>query len=145
MRRGRARRVVTLGWVFAVLAALMVPWAAYLAVTLPTTHQAAHYDLAWVGFDVGLLAALALTAWAAVRTSRWLPPVAGGTAAMLLVDGWFDAVTASTPAERWVAVAMAVLVELPLAGLCTRLAVEGQQLFERRVRLSVRSRDRAPG
>jgi len=145
MKQGPARSVVTLGWVFAALAVLMAPWTAYLAVTLPSTHQAAHYDLAWTGFDVGLLVALALTGWAAVRTSSWLPALAGGTAAMLLVDGWFDTVTASTASERWVALVMAVLVEVPLAVLCAWLAVDGQQLFERRVRLSVRRRDRAAG
>lgn len=140
-----ARNVVRLGWLFAVLAALMVPWTAYLAMTLPSTHRAAHYDLAWTGFDVGLLAALGLTAGAALRTSRWLPALSGATAAMLLVDGWFDTVTSATPGERWVALAMAVLVELPLAGLCLWLAVDGQQLFERRVRLAVRRRDRTAG
>jgi hypothetical protein len=145
MKQRPARSVVTLGWVFAALAVLMAPWTAYLAVTLPSTHQAAHYDLAWTGFDVGLLVALALTGWAAVRTSSWLPALAGGTAAMLLVDGWFDTVTASTANERWVALGMAVLVEVPLAVLCGWLAVDGQQLFERRVRLSVRRRDRAAG
>ena len=145
MKRGPARSVVTLGWVFAALAVLLAPWTAYLAVTLPSTHQAAHYDLAWTGFDIGLLVALALTGWAAVRISRWLPPLAGGTAAMLIVDGWFDTVTASTADERWVALAMALLVELPLAGLCGWLAVDGQQLFARRVRLSVRRRDRPVG
>lgn len=144
-QHGPARNVVRLGWLFAALAAFMVPWTAFLAMTLPTTHRAAHYDLAWTGFDVGLLAALGLTAWSALRLSRWLPVHAGGTAALLLVDGWFDVVTASTPAERWVAVGMAVLVELPLAGLCGWLAVDGQQLFERRVRLSVRRRDHAAG
>lgn len=145
MKQGPARSVVTLGWVFATLAVLMAPWTAYLAVTLPSTHQAAHYDLAWTGFDVGLLVALALTGWAAVRTSSWLPPLAGGTSAMLLVDGWFDTVTASTVNERLVALGMAVLVEVPLAGLCGRLAVDGQQLFARRVQLSVRRRDRPTG
>ena len=145
MSEGPARSVVTLGWVFAVLAALMAPWTAYLAVTLPATHQAAHYDLAWTGFDIGLLVALALTGWAAVRTSRWLPALAGGTAAMLVVDGWFDTVTAATADERWLALGMAVLVELPLAGLCGWLAVDGQHLFERRVRLSMRHRGRAAG
>jgi hypothetical protein len=137
--------VVRLGWVFAALSALLVPWTAYLALSLPSTHRTAHYDLAWAGFDVGLLVALALTGWAAVRTSRWLPPLAGGAAAMLVVDGWFDTVTASTARELWVALGMAVVVELPLAGLCAWLAVDGQQLFERRVRWSARRRDGTAG
>ena len=42
------------------LAVLMVPWTVYLAVSLPSEQRAAHYDLAWAGFDVGLFAVLAV-------------------------------------------------------------------------------------
>jgi len=135
-----AGRMVAVGWVFAVLAALMVPWTAYLALSLPGSHQAAHYDLAWGGFDVGLLAVLAATAVAAVRRSRWLPVSAAALATMLLVDAWFDVVTASTRDELLAALAMAVLVELPLAAVCGWLAVRGQSLLEHRIALRARRR-----
>lgn len=129
--------VVVVGWVFAALALLMVPWTAYLSATLPSSSRAEHYALAWAGFDVGLLVSLGLTGVAAVRVSRWLPALAGATTALLLVDAWFDVVTAPSRGELVVAVAMAVLVEVPLAVLCTWLAVGGQHLFERRVALAV--------
>ena len=88
--RARARRVTVVGWALAVLAALMVPWTAYLFVVLPRTAPAAHFDLAWGGFDLALLVLLALTGWAAVRRLRWLgrwpvppprcwPPTRGST------------------------------------------------------------------
>lgn len=131
--RARARRVTVAGWALAVLAALMVPWTAYLFVALPGTAPAAHFDLAWGGFDLALLLLLALTGWAAVRRLRWLGAVAGATASLLAADAWFDVVTASTPGERWVAVAMAAFVEVPLAGVCGWLAVRGQDLVERRL------------
>src|SRR5215475_14160592 len=69
-----------LGWpcsqwvvpLFALGALLLVPWVVLLAVTLPSQHRAAHWDVAWVGFDV-LLALLLLTvAISAWRRSPWL-------------------------------------------------------------------------
>src|SRR6184192_77114 len=33
---------------------LLIPWIAYLAVSLPDHHVAGHWKAAWVGFDVGL-------------------------------------------------------------------------------------------
>jgi hypothetical protein len=131
------------GWVLAVLAALMVPWTAYLFVALPGTARAAHFDLAWGGFDVALLLLLALTGWAAVRRSRWLGAVAGATGALLAADAWFDVVTAPTSGERWVALAMAVVVEVPLAVVCGWLAVSGQDLVERRLALDAGRRGRS--
>ena len=135
--RARARRVTVAGWALAVLAALMVPWTAYLFVVLPGTAPAAHFDLAWGGFDLALLLLLALTGWAAVRRRRWLGAAAGATASLLAADAWFDGVTAPTPGERWVAAAMAALVELPLAVVCGWLAVRGQDLVERRLLLGL--------
>jgi hypothetical protein len=134
--RARARRVTLAGWALAVLAALMVPWTAYLFVALPGTAPAAHFDLAWGGFDMALLLLLALTGWAAVRRLRWLGAVAGATGSLLAADAWFDVVTAPTAAERWVAVAMAAVVEFPLAVVCGWLAVRGQDLVERRLALA---------
>ena len=134
--RARARRVTVVGWVLAALAALMVPWTAYLFVVLPRTARAAHFDLAWGGFDLALLVLLALTGWAAVRRRRWLAAVAGASAALLGADAWFDVVTSPTPGDRWVALAMALLVELPLAVVCVWLAVSGQDFVDRRLAMA---------
>ncbi|SDP21122.1 hypothetical protein SAMN04489867_1744 [Pedococcus dokdonensis] len=142
--RTRARRLTVVGWVLAGLAALMVPWTAYLFVALPRTAPAAHYDLAWGGFDVGLLALLGLTGWAAVRRRRWLGAAAGAAAALLAADAWFDVVTSPTPDERWVALAMAVLVEVPLAVVCAWVAVSGQDLLDRRLVRAARLSGRGP-
>jgi hypothetical protein len=134
--RARARRVTVVGWTLAALAALMVPWTAYLFVALPRTAPAAHFDLAWGGIDLALLVLLGLTGVAAVRRRRWLAAVSGATAALLAADAWFDVVTAPTAGERWVALAMAVLVELPLAVVCAWLAVSGQDVVDRRLAMS---------
>lgn len=131
------RPIRRVGVVFAVLALLTIPWTVWLAVQLPSSKPAAHYDLAWGGFDAALVVVLLATSWAAVRLTPWLPAMAAVNGTMLLVDAWFDVVTSPTPEERWLAVAMAVVVELPLAAVCLWLAVSGQQLLRRRLLVRV--------
>jgi hypothetical protein len=118
----RTRSLPRVTPLFALASVLLVPWVAVLGVVLPSTHRSAHWNIAWVGFDVALafaLLAVAVTAW---RRSAWLEGAATATATLLFVDAWFDVLTASTGAELVVAVAEAVLVELPLAVLCLVLA-----------------------
>ena len=98
----------------ALTAAGLLVWTLYLTYSLPSRHVTVHYDVAWVGFDAGLLAALAATTWFAVRSSEWLVPAAAATGTMLLCDAWFDVVT-STSGGRAEAVLEAAFAELPLA------------------------------
>lgn len=126
--------------VFAVLALLTLPWIGYLAVTLPRHAVTVHYRAAWVGFDVGLVVVLAATAVYAWRGNRQVVPAASATAAMLLVDAWFDVVTTPPGPDLLVSVLLAALVELPLAGLCWWIARHGDRMVERRLRqLAVRA------
>ena len=96
--------------------------ALLLVVALPSAHRAAHWDIAWAGFDVGLALLLLTVAVVAWRRSPWLEGAATATATLLVVDAWFDILTASTGTELVVAVTEAAFVELPLAVLCLRLA-----------------------
>jgi hypothetical protein len=115
-------------------------------VTLPEQATAAHYDLAWAGFDVGLFLVLAWAAWTAVSRSRWLPVAASLNAAFLVVDAWFDVVTAPGHRELAMALGSALLIELPLAAVSIWLAVNGQRIFEHQVTLRVlRRRHPRPG
>jgi hypothetical protein len=98
----------------ALTAAGLLVWTLYLTYSLPSRHLTEHYDIAWVGFDIALLAAFAATTWFAVRSSQWLVPAAAATGTMLLCDAWFDVVT-STPGGRLEAVLEAAFAELPLA------------------------------
>ena len=140
-----SRAVRIAGPAFVVGALLMVPWTVYLAMALPTRAVAHHYDLAWVGFDTMLLTCLGLTGLAALRGTRWLAVAAGASAALLVVDAWFDCVTSPTDTERVQAVVLAVLVELPLAVVCCWLAVHTQDLVDREIKLLRRRRRRPRG
>jgi hypothetical protein len=123
-----ARWVVPL---FALAAIVLVPWIVFLVRSLPSTHAAAHWDIAWAGFDVGLALLLSAVALAAWRRSPWLEGTATASAALLVVDAWFDILTSSTHVELGVAVAEAVLVELPLAALCLLLARDTERVLRR--------------
>jgi len=107
-----------LGPVLLLTALLLGPWTLYLTYSLPSQHLTRHYDLAWVGFDVGLLAAFALTGWFALHASKWLVPAAAMTGTMLVCDAWFDIVTSSGGGEQVQAILEACFAELPLAALC---------------------------
>ncbi|MGR6318549.1 hypothetical protein Q2K19_00050 [Micromonospora soli] len=119
---------------FAVLALLTLPWIGYLAVTLPRHALSVHYRAAWVGFDLGLVALLALTAVQAYRGHRQVGLAATATATMLMVDAWFDVTTTPSGPDLVVSVLLAALVELPLAGVCVWIARHGDRMVERRLR-----------
>jgi hypothetical protein len=102
----------------ALVALALVPWTLYLTSTLPSRHVTFHYDLAWVGFDVALAGSFAATAWATLRGSQWLVPLAAVTATMLCCDAWFDVLTSKPGSELWEALAEAAFAELPLAAVC---------------------------
>lgn len=104
------------GPLYLLLAVCLLPWIVYVAWSLPSRSASSSWDVAWAGFDAGLFAALAATGWAAWRHAWWVQAGAIVTATLLVVDVWFDVVTASGGALA-VAIVEAVLVELPLAAL----------------------------
>jgi len=132
-----ATKVRTVPWwvgpAFGVLALGTVPWVIFLAVTLPRHATFAHYRAVWVGFDSGLIAVLAVTALLAWWARPEVALTSTAAATMLLVDAWFDVMT--TPARHGLlmSVVLAVLVELPLAGICLWIARHAEQVMEYRV------------
>jgi hypothetical protein len=110
-------------------AVVLVPWVVLLVIALPSTHQSAHWDIAWGGPDVMLalvLLAVAVSAW---RRSPWLEGAATAATILLFVDAWFDVLTSSTRGELAIALIEAVFVELPLAILCLLLARDAERRF----------------
>ena len=57
-----ARIVRWTGPLFALFSLILLPWTVYLGASLPSRLESPHYDVAWTGFDVILLAVLAATA-----------------------------------------------------------------------------------
>jgi hypothetical protein len=110
------------GVLFGTLGILLLPWALWLGYSLPERTTAHHWDLAWGGFDVLLSVALLGTAFALVTGRAVARTFAAATGALLIADAWFDIVTAEVGSDRWQAVALAVLGEVPLAVLCFVLA-----------------------
>ncbi|NUR29716.1 MAG: hypothetical protein HOV83_28355 [Catenulispora sp.] len=126
------------GFVFVCGGLAVVPWSAYLALTLPLTSQSGHYRVAWVGFDLLLAFTLLHVGWIAAggptRNDRVeLPATAAGT--LLLVDAWFDATTAANGAALFEALLFAAFGELPMAGVCFWIAHHAEEIRQRRLRL----------
>lgn len=132
-----SRLVRWAGPTFALLSLLLAPWTVYLAITLPRHATAPNYDVAWSGFDVMLLTALAATAYTSLRRSRYLSTAATAAAVLLVVDSWFDVLT-STGGERLRAVALAAVIQLPLAALCLWLSRHAHQLASERLLILLR-------
>ena len=129
--------------VFLGCAAVLLPWIVIAAATLPSRQLSQNYDVAWAGYDVGLLLGLVWTALSALRRSRQLPIAAAATGALLVADAWFDVLTSPGGWDLAEAVAMSVCAELPLAALCFWLARHSQEVAERRLVLLAR-RSRPP-
>ncbi len=115
---------------FALGALGLVPWVVVLVRILPSSHRAANWDIAWAGFDIALALLLLSVAVAAWQRSPWLEGAATAAAALLFTDAWFDVLTSSSATERWIAITEAVLLELPLALLCLRLARSAERLLQ---------------
>jgi hypothetical protein len=113
--------------VFAVLAIGTVPWVVYLAVTLPRHATFAHYRGVWVGFDLALIAVLATTAVLAWQGRPRVTMAATAAATMLFVDAWFDVLTTPRGGERWLAIALAGVAEVPLALICLWIALRSSR------------------
>src|SRR5260370_6468059 len=69
---------------------LLTAWIVWLVLTLPHYYRTGSWRGAWVGFDVGLLAAVAAVAWAAWRRRQLLIGALVLPATLLGCDAWFD-------------------------------------------------------
>jgi hypothetical protein len=104
-------------------AVLLLPWIVVLAATLPAHTVARNWSMAWSGFDVLLSLMLGLTAWLRRRGDARVAALAGASAAMLVVDAWFDTSTSALGCDLAMAWFSAVFIELPLAFFCARIAL----------------------
>jgi hypothetical protein len=102
-------------------AAILLPWIAYLAMTLPSSVSARHWPLAWVGLDTVMACGLAATGWLAIRRDRRVALAAASTGGVLLADAWFDVCT-SAPGRPLAFALLDMCLELGEATACMILA-----------------------
>lgn len=103
----------------------LIPWLFLLARTLPSSAHAWNWSTAWVGLDTLEMFGLLGTGLLMLRRDVRYRLTAAATSALLLVDAWFDIVTAAPGAHQLAAVVMAAGLELPIAALCAILAARG--------------------
>ncbi len=114
---GSGRRRALLLVLIVVCCLVLAAWIGVLAVSLPRYYRTGGWRGAWVGFDVALLAAFAMTGWAAWKRRQLLIICLVVLATLLCCDAWFDVVLDARTSGFWLALATAVLIELPLAAL----------------------------
>ena len=102
-------------------AVILLPWIAYLAVSLPSSVSARHWPLAWVGLDAVMAAGLAATGWMAFRRDRRVAFCAASTATVLVLDAWFDVCT-SPGGGQFALALVGMCIELAEAAACLMLA-----------------------
>ena len=137
----RLRRPSSLGeWValgFGAVGLGLLPWALWLSSSLPETHQSAHWDLAWSGFDAFLAVCFCGTALAAYRRAiAWVGVFAAATGTLLIVDAWFDVILESRGNELGTAIFEAVAFELPTAAVCFWIAFRTERFVSRALHLA---------
>jgi hypothetical protein len=90
-------------------------WIGYLAVVLPHFYRTGSWRGAWVGLDVGELAAFIAVGLAAWRRRQLLIIALVVLATLMICDAWFDVVLDLHTSGFWESVASALALELPLA------------------------------
>lgn len=128
-RQQRKNSLYPFAYIFCLAAIMIAPWVLFLGYTLPAREIAAHWRLTWIGFDILLTLMFAVTAVAAVIGHRWLISLAPATAALLLCDAWFDILTAHKSSDFHMAVATALIGEIPLAIICIIATVIAHREF----------------
>jgi hypothetical protein len=103
-------------------AVILVPWTAFLSVSLPQSHSVRAWNVAWVGFDIALAISLALTGWWVLQRRQLAIVGLAVAAALLVCDAWFDiCLSWNTSDQLWSFVGAAI--ELPVAVLMASSAL----------------------
>ncbi|WP_131741326.1 hypothetical protein [Actinomadura roseirufa] len=104
-------------------------WTVGMAASTASEDRHVEWTVLWSGFDALLAAAMASTAWLVHRRDDRAALTAAVLAALMVVDAWFDVMTAR-PAHFPVAVAMALALELPLGVIFGVLSVRMSRAFK---------------
>lgn len=118
----RTRRAPRLSTVLTGAGVALLPWMVVLAKTMPATVEVSNWSAAWIGLDAMLALGLAGTGALLRKEDPRVSPVAAATAALLLMDAWFDVATSAGTSGQGMALVLALTAELPMAGLCAVVA-----------------------
>jgi hypothetical protein len=105
-----------------IASASLLGWIIYLLEVLPTSYRAAHWNIAWVGYDVIMTMTWLATSWAFWKQRQVAIPGAIISATFLVIDAWFDVMTSNAGSDFRIALALALGLELPTALLLMRFA-----------------------
>lgn len=111
-------------------AVVLVPWTVIIFGSLKNRALAEHWRLVWGGFDCFLVLAFALTAYRLITRSPRGAIAATATGTMLLIDAWFDVLTARGTKNFLTSLTMAVFAEIPCAIISFYVARRIVGLFE---------------
>ena len=109
---------------FAVAAFFLVPWSVLLWQSLPLNHLDRHWNLAWTGFDISMVLSLGVSALLGLRKSGWVIIPASIAGTLLLMDAWFDCLTAKQGWESGVSLFSAMFIEVPISLMAFWLAYQ---------------------
>ncbi|MFD9691232.1 hypothetical protein ACFWXO_36350 [Kitasatospora sp. NPDC059088] len=104
-----------LGGALIAVSVLLFAWILVLGSATRGQAEVRNWSTVWIGMDVLQVAGLIATARLLVRRSRLTALAAAAAATLLLLDAWFDVMTAEGGGAWYTALAMAFLVELPAA------------------------------
>ncbi len=114
----------------------LAAWIGVLAVTLPRSYRSGGWRGAWVGFDLGLLATFAVTAWAGWRHRQLVIACLVVLATLLCCDAWFDVTLDVRTSDFLASLLMALCIELPLAVLAV---IGARRLMRMNIRVTGRT------
>ena len=100
-----------------VVCLVLAAWIGILAVTLPPSFKIDHWQVVWVGLDIGELAGFIATVWASWKQRQLIIVCMIFTGTLLVCDAWFDIVLDVGTPNITASVLVALFAEFPLAFL----------------------------
>lgn len=104
-----------------------------MSIILPPHYVSQHWAAAWVGFDSFECLLFASTAILALKHSVWTAFTSVMLGTTMLIDAWFDVMTARSGRDIHSATIEAVFLEIPIAVLSFILAYRIFQFTKNKV------------
>ncbi len=102
---------------YGILCVLLIPWTILLSYVLPHHYVSHHWDIAWTGFDIFMSILFASTAILAIKKSSYTSISSIMLGTILIIDAWFDVLTAKPGLPQIRSILEAIIIELPLAAV----------------------------